>query len=72
MPPTISSSALVCEGYVVLPSSPDMIGAEFGRLIRPLIARAKEAAAEVHALSALRDALIPDLVSGQMRVRGNG
>ena len=49
-------------------SPPDAVGAVFGRLLRPLIARASQAVAEAHTLSALRDALLPKLVSGELRL----
>ena len=56
----------------VLPSPPDTVGTVFGRLIRPLIARASEAVSEARTLCALRDALLPGLVSGQLRAREVG
>ncbi len=56
----------------VLPSPPDTVGAAFGQLTRPLIARSSEAVVEARTLSALRDALLPYLVSGQLRVKGAG
>ena len=56
----------------VLPSPPDTVGAVFEWLIRPLIARAREAVSDTRTLSALRDALLPHLVSGQLRAKGVG
>ena len=56
----------------VLPSPPDTVGAAFGQLTRPLVARSSEAVAEARTLSALRDALLPHLVSGQLRAKGVG
>ena len=52
----------------VLPSPPDTVIAVFGRLIRPLIARSSKATSEIRTLSILRDMLLPNLVSGQLRV----
>ena len=42
--------------------------AEFGRLVRPLFGRASRAARESRRLARLRDALLPELVSGALRV----
>jgi len=40
----------------------------FGRLVQPLFARAGAATRESRALAALRDALLPRLISGELRV----
>jgi type I restriction enzyme S subunit len=40
----------------------------FGRIVRPLLDRASAAASESRTLSALRDALLPKLVSGEVRI----
>ena len=42
--------------------------AEFGRFVRPLFGRASRAARESRRLARLRDALLPELVSGALRV----
>ena len=42
--------------------------AEFGRLVRPFFGRASRAARESRRLARLRDALLPELVSGALRV----
>ena len=49
-------------------AAPNPIAELFGRLIKPLFARASAAAVEVRALAALRDTLLPKLISGEMRV----
>jgi type I restriction enzyme S subunit len=41
----------------------------FGRLIRPLFARATAATREGRTLAALRDTLLPKLISGELRVK---
>ncbi len=41
----------------------------FGRLVQPLFARAGAAARESRTLAALRDALLPKLISGELRVK---
>ena len=52
----------------LLPSPPEPIAARFGTVVQPLFARASEAVSESRTLAALRDALLPKLVSGEMRV----
>ena len=51
----------------LLPSPPKQIAAIFGRVAQPLFARASEAVRESRALAALRDALLPKLISGEIR-----
>jgi len=41
----------------------------FGRLVQPLFARAGAATRESRILAALRDALLPKLISGELRVK---
>ena len=41
----------------------------FGRLIKPLFARASAATREGRTLVALRDTLLPKLMSGEIRVK---
>jgi type I restriction enzyme S subunit len=41
----------------------------FGRVLKPLFARAHAATEEYHTIAALRDALLPKLISGELRVR---
>ncbi len=53
----------------LLPSPPKQIAAIFGRVAQPLFARASEAVRESRTLAALRDALLPKLASGEMKVR---
>ncbi len=45
------------------------VTAQFGRMVRPLIARASAATRESRTLAALRDALLPKLISGELRLR---
>ena len=42
----------------------------FGRFIKPLFARASAATKEGRTLAALRDALLPKLISGEVRIKG--
>ena len=44
------------------------VAAEFGRVVEPLFARARAAAEESRALAGLRDALLPMLISGELRI----
>ena len=55
-------------GQFLLPYPPARVGTEFGRLIRPLIGRARMSADESRRLADLRDALLPRLISGELRV----
>ncbi|MDI7269447.1 MAG: restriction endonuclease subunit S, partial [Myxococcota bacterium] len=48
--------------------APKPIAELFGRLIKPLFARASAATKEYRTLAALRDALLPKLISGELRV----
>ncbi len=52
-------------------AAPKPIAHLFGQLIKPLFARASAAAKEGRPLTALRDALLPKLISGELRVRGS-
>ena len=52
----------------LFPSPPEPIAARFGKVVQPLFARASEAIRESRTLAALRDALLPKLVSGELRV----
>ncbi len=47
---------------------PEPIARMFGKTVRPLFARASEAASECRTLAALRDTLLPRLISGELRV----
>jgi len=54
-------------GYpVVIPSEP--VARRFGQLVRPLFARVKANSEETANLAAIRDALLPKLISGEIRV----
>ena len=46
----------------------ESVAASFGRLVRPLVRRASDAVRETRILSALRDTLLPKLISGEVRV----
>jgi type I restriction enzyme, S subunit len=50
-----------------VPSEPQ-IAHRFGALVRPLFARASASTRESRALAALRDALLPKFMSGELRV----
>ena len=52
----------------LLPAPSKQVAQEFERLVQTLIARAREAVRESRALAAQRDALLPKLVSGKVRV----
>lgn len=43
----------------------------FGRLVKPHFERAREAASEIRTLAHLRDALLPKLISGEIRLSAN-
>jgi len=47
----------------------DAVAEAFGRLIKPLFARSSEAVCESRTLVALRDALLPKLSRGEIRVK---
>ena len=51
-----------------LVAAPSPIAELFGRLIKPLFARASAATREGRTLAALRDTLLPKLISGELRV----
>lgn len=60
--------------HYLLTAPPQPIAKSFGVLVRPLFERARDAANESRTLAALRDALLPKLLSGEVRVvteRGN-
>ncbi len=50
-------------------AAPKAIAERFGRLIKPLFARASATTKESRTLAALRDALLPKLISGELRVK---
>ncbi len=49
-------------------SAPKPVAELFGRLVEPLFARASAATKESRTLAALRDALLPRLMTGEIRV----
>jgi type I restriction enzyme, S subunit len=55
--------------HFLLTTFPEPVAEAFGRAVTPLFARASEATAESHMLAALRDALLPKLISGELRVQ---
>ncbi len=57
----------LAEMPIVLP--PENVRAAFGQLMRPLLERIPARYFEVRALAALRDMLLPKLISGEIRVR---
>ena len=50
------------------PSPPELLGVEFGQAVRLLLGRATAAVDECRVLANCRDALLPKLVSGEVRV----
>lgn len=55
--------------HYLLPLVPPPIAEYFGELVRPLFTRIRAASAQSRTLAALRDALLPKLISGQLRVK---
>lgn len=53
-----------------LPRAPGAIAQKFGRLVKSLFARSSQAVCKSHTLTALLDALLPKLISGELRVKG--
>ena len=51
-----------------IPSPPSQVSTEFGRAAQLLLRRARSAVVEIRCLSVCRDALLPKLVSGDLRV----
>ena len=51
-----------------IPSPPSQVSTEFGRAAQLLLRRARSAVIEIRFLSGCRDALLPKLVSGDLRV----
>lgn len=52
-----------------VPVVPESVAEEFGRTVAPLFSRASRAAVESRTLAALRDTLLPKLISGELRVK---
>ena len=52
----------------LFPSPPKQVARGFARLVQPLIARASEAVRESSSLAALRDTLLPMLISGKLHL----
>jgi len=52
-----------------LPRVPALVAEAFGRAITPLFARSSSAVRESRTLSAIRDALLPKLISGEIRIK---
>ena len=50
------------------PVPPRPVAESFGHVVRPLVQRASEAVSQSRLLSALRDTLLPKLISGELRV----
>jgi type I restriction enzyme S subunit len=55
--------------HFLLPDSSEPIARAFGRAVAPMFARAGKAGSESRAFAALRDALLPKLLSGELRVK---
>ncbi len=56
-------------GHHELAAPPARVAEAFGRTVKPLFARAKKTANESCTLAALRDALLPKLIRGEIRVK---
>ncbi len=52
-----------------LPRVPRLVAEAFGRAIKPLFMRSSAAVSESRTLAALRDTLLPKLISGEIRVK---
>ncbi|MBC7085707.1 MAG: restriction endonuclease subunit S [Methanomethylovorans sp.] len=52
-----------------LPRVPRLVAEAFGRAIKPLFMRSSAAVSESRTLAVLRDALLPKLISGEIRVK---
>ena len=59
-------AAALAKFVLPVPSTP--VAEAFGRVVRPLLARAGEAVRESSSAAAMRDALLPRLMSGQLRL----
>ncbi|HMM44142.1 MAG TPA: restriction endonuclease subunit S [Candidatus Macondimonas sp.] len=55
--------------HYLLAVPPENVAKQFGAAVKPLFARASAAARESRTLAALRDTLLPKLISGELRVR---
>jgi type I restriction enzyme S subunit len=55
--------------HLALPRAPTSVAEVFGRVVTPLFARSSAAVHEARTLAALRDALLPKLISGELRVK---
>ena len=53
----------------MLSSPSERVAASFGRVVQPLLARASKAVYESRMLAALRDTLLPKLISGELRLK---
>jgi len=51
-------------------TAPKPIAEQFGQLIKPLFARSSAVTKEFRTLAALRDTLLPKLISGELRLKG--
>ena len=56
-------------GHFRLAVCPKPISDAFRRAVRPMFAHASEATAETRTLAALRDSLLPKLISGELRIQ---
>lgn len=55
--------------HYLLATPPPEIARNFGTVVRPLFVRTAAAASESRALAALRDTLLPKLISGELRIK---
>jgi type I restriction enzyme S subunit len=59
------------DGYIVVVSSPP-VAERFREFVQPTMAAIKQRDEESRALAAIRDALLPKLISGELRVKDSG
>jgi len=55
--------------HFALATPSEQVAERFGAIVRPLFARARATACEFRTLAALRDTLLPKLISGKLRVK---
>lgn len=55
--------------HFMLPQVPELVADAFGRAVKPLFARSSTSVRQSHTLSAVREVLLPKLMSGEISVR---
>jgi len=59
-------------GHYLIVQPPSLVFSSLGEVLNPLVELANVASKESKSLAKIRDLLLPQLISGQMRVRGGG